>query len=196
MLVFLHGRGERGDNIELVKKHGPPKIVESKKDFPFIVLSPQCPLDQSWSSVPVIDLIDEIVSKYRVDSDRIYLTGLSMGGFGTWDIATRYPYRFAAIAPICGGGNPAAAGLLRHLPIWVFHGAKDNTVPLSRSQEMVEALREVDGNVKFTVYPEVGHDSWTVTYDNSKLYQWFLKHKRQEQPQKRPRGRSRPQTQP
>jgi len=196
MLVFLHGRGERGDNIELVKKHGPPKIVENKKDFPFIVLSPQCPLDQSWSSVPVIDLIDEIASKYRVDPNRIYLTGLSMGGYGTWDIATRYPYRFAALAPICGGGNPAAARLLRHLPIWVFHGAKDNTVPLSRSQEMVEALREVDGNVKFTVYPEAGHDSWTATYDNPELYQWFLKHKRQEQPQRRPRPRSRPETQP
>lgn len=189
MIVFLHGAGERGDNIEKVKVHGPPKIVESKKDFPFIVLSPQCLTGKRWSSDVIIDLIEEISSKEKVDNERVYLTGLSMGGFGTWEIASRDAYRFAAIAPICGGGNPSSVRRMGHLPIWVFHGGKDRTVPLSASQEMVDALVAVNGNVKFTVYPEAGHDSWTESYNNPELYSWFLKHKKQERPARRGRRR-------
>ena len=187
MIVFLHGAGERGSDIEKVKVHGPPKIVESQKDFPFIVLSPQCPTGRWWSTDVIVNLIEEISSKEKVDSERVYLTGLSMGGFGTWEIASRDPYRFAAIAPICGGGNPSSVRRMGHLPIWVFHGAKDSTVPLSASQEMVDALKAVNGNVKFTVYPEAGHDSWTESYNNQELYSWFLKHKKQERPARRRR---------
>ena len=101
-----------------------------------------------------------------------------MGGYGTWALALKYPHRFAAIAPICGAGNPVLARTIKHLPIWVFHGAKDKVVPIKHSQDMVDALKEVGGNVKFTIYPEAGHDSWTETYNNPELYEWFLKQSR------------------
>jgi predicted peptidase len=121
-----------------------------------------------------------VLADYRVDPDRIYLTGLSMGGSGTWTLAGEYPEYFAAIVPICGSGDPQDAKRLKELPIWVFHGAKDEAVPLSRSEEMVKALKEEGAEVKFTIYPEAGHDSWTETYNNPELYQWLLKHKRGE----------------
>jgi len=178
LMLFLHGAGERGDSLDLVKVHGPPKLIDNSKLFPFIILSPQCPNDQWWS-VEVLDvLLDDICKRYRVDEDHIYVTGLSMGGYGTWALAIEYPSRFAAIAPICGGGNPLKAKYIKDLPAWVFHGAKDQVVPVKSSQEMVDALKEAGGNVQFTVYPEAGHDSWTETYDNPELYEWFLKHHR------------------
>ena len=178
LIVFLHGAGERGDNIEMVKKHGPPKLVKSNPDFGFIVLSPQCPARTSWNATDIMALIEHVSANHKVDTRRIYLTGLSMGGYGTWDIAGRYPQRFAAVAPICGGGNPRYARRMRNLPTWVFHGAKDRVVPLSQSEVMVKAMKKAGGNPKFTVYPEAGHDSWTATYANPELYQWFLKHER------------------
>jgi predicted peptidase len=178
LLLFLHGSGERGTDLQLVKKHGPPKLIEAGKQLPFIVVSPQCPEGQWWQPVELTALLDEIVEKYKVDQDRIYVTGLSMGGFGTWSLAAYTPHRFAAIAPICGGGETYWTERFSHLPAWVFHGAKDKGVPLRRSEEMVESLKKHDGNVKLTVYPEAGHDAWTETYDNPELYQWFLQQKR------------------
>lgn len=182
LILFLHGAGERGDDLELVKIHGIPKIVEKQKDFPFIAISPQCPEENWWPNPWLIEslsaLLDEIISKYRVNENRIYLTGLSMGGFGTWHLAETYPDRFAAIAPICGGGMPWMAPRIKDVPVWVFHGAKDEVVPIEKSKEMVEALKKCGGNVKFSIYPEAGHDSWTETYDNPKLYEWFLEHHR------------------
>ncbi|MCK5861994.1 MAG: prolyl oligopeptidase family serine peptidase [Candidatus Hydrogenedentes bacterium] len=183
LILFLHGAGERGNNLKMVEMHGPPKqIAQENKTFPFLVVSPQCPEDEWWSSGKQIDtlsaLLDHIVATYRVDEDKIYVTGLSMGGFGTWRLACEYPDRFAAIAPICGRGDPYVARALPHLPVWVFHGAKDSVVPLQASREMVDALKKVGGNVKFTVYPDAGHNSWSETYNNPALYQWFLKHTR------------------
>ncbi len=178
LLLFLHGSGERGEDIEKVKVHGPPKLIANGKSFPFIVVSPQCPEGQLWSITDLDALLNEISENYKVDPDRIYVTGLSMGGFGTWELAIKYPNRFAAIAPVCGGGNFRLVNELKNLPIWVFHGAKDNVVPLKSSQEMVDALEKAGGNAKFTVYPEAGHDSWTETYDNPELYEWFLKQNR------------------
>ncbi len=176
LIVFLHGMGESGDDLEKVKLHGLPKIVEKKKDFPFVVLSPQCPTGKWWDEELLINLIDEIVARYNVDDRRIYLTGLSMGGFGTWKLACKYPERFAAIAPICGGGEPFdAMRFLKDMPMWVFHGAKDTVVPLRRSEEMVAAVKKVGGKPRFTVYPDAKHDSWTASYDNPELYEWFLK---------------------
>ncbi len=178
LLVFLHGAGERGDNLELVKVHGPPKLIESGRDFPFIVVSPQCPSGQRWSAENVLPLMDELIGKYKVDKDRVYLTGLSLGGFGTWSAAQTRPELFAAIAPICGGGDPTQAAKLKDLPIWVFHGGRDRTVPIARSEEMVKAIRETGSEkVKFTIYPEAGHDSWTESYDNPELYKWMLEQK-------------------
>lgn len=179
MVLFLHGAGERGSDLNKVKVHGPPKIVQQQKDFPFIVVSPQCPKDDWWTDKVevLINLVDDIVARYGVDTERIYLTGLSMGGYGTWALASKYPKRFAAIAPICGGGNRIMAFRLKDVPVWSFHGAKDRVVPLKQSEEMVNAIKDRGGNAKLTVYPDAGHDSWTETYNNAELYEWFLKHR-------------------
>lgn len=183
LILFLHGAGERGNDLEKVAKHGPPKLIASHtREFPFVIASPQCPQDDWWASPYQMEmlntLLDDLVARYRIDTERIYVTGLSMGGFGTWRLARAYPHRFAAIAPICGGGDPECAQSIRHLPVWVFHGAKDETVSVKESEKMVDALKRVDGQVTFTVYPEAKHDSWTATYDNPELYTWFLKHTR------------------
>ena len=182
LILFLHGAGERGEDVNDVKKHGPPKLLDGGKTElavkDFIVVSPQCPPNRWWQPFEVIALLDEVSGKYSVDADRVYLTGLSMGGFGTWETASRYPDRFAAIAPICGGGDPRRVRTLRDMPAWVFHGDKDRVVPVQRSIEMVDALKQLGSQVKFTRYPEAEHDSWTETYNNPELYAWFLKHKR------------------
>lgn len=177
LVLFLHGSGESGNDLNKVKVHGPPKLVEANGPFPFILVSPQSP-GRGWNPDVLSALLDSVIKEYHVDKDRVYLTGLSMGGYGTWALAAAYPGKFAALAPICGGGNPAEAGKLASLPIWVFHGAKDTTVPPKRSEEMVEALKAAGGNPKFTVYPEAGHDSWTATYDNPEFYKWLLAQKR------------------
>jgi predicted peptidase len=179
MILFLHGSGESGSDVEKVKVHGPPKLAAAGKEFPFIIVSPQAPASRiGWQVETLNALLDDIMAKYTVDQDRVYLTGLSMGGFGTWTLAMANPERFAAIAPICGGGDAFRVRRLKDMPIWVFHGAKDPTVPIKASEDMVEALKKAGGDVKFTVYPEAGHDSWTATYDNPELYTWFLEHTR------------------
>ncbi len=178
LLLFLHGSGERGDNLDLVTIHGPPMLVKKGKQFPFIVISPQCPKGQLWQPIELTALLDDVEKKYRVDKDRVYVTGLSMGGFGTWSLAAHTPYRFAALAPICGGGEKFWVKKIKHVPIWVFHGAKDTGVPLERSSSLVEVLKKANADVTFTVYPDAGHNSWTESYDNPKLYEWFLKQKR------------------
>ena len=177
LVLFLHGAGERGDNLELVKVHGPPKLIEQGQQFPFIVVAPQCPADAWWQPEKLAALLDDVERRYRVDKRRIYVTGISMGGFGTWLLALSYPRRFAAIAPICGGGHWWAVQVINHLPVWVFHGKKDRVIPFERSAEMVAALRKFGGKVKFTVYPKAEHDSWTVTYENPELYRWLLRHR-------------------
>lgn len=176
-MLFLHGAGESGNDLAKVKSHGPPKLVETKGPFPFILVSPQSP-GRGWNPEVLNALVDSVIKQYRVDKRRVYVTGLSMGGYGTWALAAAYPEKFAALAPICGGGNPADADKLAKLPIWVFHGAKDTTVPFKRSEEMVEALKAAGGHPKFTVYPEAGHDSWTETYANPEFYEWLLAQKR------------------
>ncbi len=179
LVLFLHGAGERGDDLEMVKGHGPPKLAAGGRDFPFVLVAPQCPAG-GWGWVPaeLAALLDAIEKKYRVDPDRVYCTGLSMGGGGTWRVACEYPKRFAAIAPICGGGDPRDVERIKHVPTWAFHGAKDDTVPLKRMQDMVDALRKAGGKVALTVYPDVGHGSWTRTYDNEAFYRWLLSNQR------------------
>jgi predicted peptidase len=177
LMLFLHGSGESGTNVAKVKTDGLPKVVESISDFPFILVSPQS-TGRGWNSDTLYALLNDVMRKYRVDKHRVYLTGLSMGGSGTWMLAAAYPQRFAAIVPICGSGNPADAKKLATLPIWVFHGAKDGTVPVQRSREMVEAIQEAGGNVKYTEYPEAKHNCWTETYNNPELYKWLLAQKR------------------
>jgi len=179
LMLFLHGAGEKGPDLNKVTVHGPPKLVAKEgKTFPFVIVSPQCPEERGWTDELQLEALDgllnDVVSRYRVDKDRIYVTGLSMGGFATWALAFRYPDRFAALAPICGRGNPAKVDRIKHVPVWVFHGAKDGLVPLRDSQVMVDALKQLGGNVKFTVYPEADHDSWTETYNNPAFYEWLL----------------------
>ncbi|MHC4130397.1 MAG: carboxylesterase family protein [Planctomycetota bacterium] len=179
LIMFLHGAGESGDNIDNVLVHGPPRLASEGKDFPFIIISPQCPMGVGWADKTdeLIALCDHITDTYAVDKNRLYITGLSMGGYGTWHLIERYPEKFAAAAPICGGGDEDNGPKLKNLPIWVFHGAKDGVIPISQSEEMVEAIKEAGSeNIKFTIYPEANHDSWTETYNNPELYEWFLEH--------------------
>jgi predicted peptidase len=187
LILFLHGAGERGTNVWLVATHGPPKIVRSQPDFGFIVVSPQCPSGTTWSNDALLALLDQIMAEYPVDPTRVYLTGLSMGGYGTWSLGLERPDRFAAIVPICGGGDPIRVRLadgkriaaIKSLGVWAFHGGKDPVVRLAESERMVTTLKGMNcSDVQLTVYPEAGHDSWTETYANPKLYEWLLAHQR------------------
>jgi predicted peptidase len=187
LLLFLHGAGERGTDLKKVAVHGPPKLIQSGTNLPFIVVSPQCPEPGRWDDDTLVALLDAIATDYRVKTNQVYLTGLSMGGFGTWSLATKYPERFAAVAPICGGGDlidiyltsPEKTKALKSLGIWAFHGAKDNVVPVLESERMVAALKRAGcADLKLTIYPEAQHDSWTEAYNNPELYDWFLKHVR------------------
>ena len=178
LVLFLHGSGERGSDLELVKKHGPPRLISEGKEFPFIVVSPQCRKDFWWEPNELTALLDDVTKSYKVDPDRICVTGLSMGGFGTWRLAAYRPERFAALAPICGGGEPYWASRFADVPTWAFHGAKDEGVPLRRTEEMIEAMKKKGGDPKVTIYPEAGHDSWTETYNNPEFYEWILAQKR------------------
>jgi len=208
LILFLHGSGERGTNVWLVSVHGPPKLVKPvvspTKDETaearqqrevaskmlsenFIVVSPQCPADTRWDNDTLLALLDHITASHKVDTSRVYLTGLSMGGFGTWSLGCRNPHLFAAIAPICGGGeridiligSRGRKPALQSLGVWAFHGGKDTVVPLEESEKMVNALKKAGvKNVQLTVYPEAAHDSWSASYANPKLYEWFLQHKR------------------
>ncbi|MEW6302448.1 MAG: prolyl oligopeptidase family serine peptidase [Verrucomicrobiota bacterium] len=187
LILFLHGAGERGDDVQKVSVHGPPKLVKTKPDLPFVIISPQCPAGKRWVKEDLLAFLDGILKQYRVDTNRVYLTGLSMGGYGTWSLGAAYPDRFAAIAPICGGGeiidvllgSRERAAALKSLPVWAFHGAKDTTVPLEESERMVAALKRAGcKDVKLTVYPDAKHDSWTATYENPELFAWFLSHER------------------
>ena len=179
LMLFLHGAGERGDNLEVVKKWGPPRIVQNKKDFPFILISPQCPSGRYWNIDHLKELLDQTIKNHNVDTQRIYLTGLSMGGYGSWALAAKHPKTFAAVAPICGGIDPESAEPLVDVPIWAFHGDADKVVPVSQSQAIVDAIKNKGGTkVTLTIYEGVGHNSWTETYANPKLYEWFLQHRR------------------
>jgi predicted peptidase len=187
LMLFLHGAGERGADVQRVKVHGPSKYVATHPEFPFILVSPQCPPGQVWSREALAALVREVCRTCAVDTNRVYLTGLSMGGFGTWDLGLAHPELFAAMVPICGGGELISAMLgsrsqpqaLKTLGIWAFHGAKDPVVPLSESQRMVDAAKRLGvQEVKLTIYPDAQHDSWTETYNNPELYEWLLRHER------------------
>lgn len=186
LVLFLHGSGERGDDPEMVKRHGPPRLVAEGRQFPFILVSPQCPEDRRWDVDTLGALLDQLSATCDVDPDRVYVTGLSMGGFGTWAMAQRWPDRFAAIAPVCGGGDPEKARDIARLPIWVFHGVRDTVVPIASSEAMVMNLREYGSPVRFTAYPETGHDAWVQAYDTPELYTWLLAQRREPRPETPP----------
>ena len=178
LLLFLHGSGERGDDLAKVKVHGPPRQLDGRDDFPFVVVSPQCPDDQRWQADALAALLDDVTRRLRIDAERVYVTGLSMGGRGTWDLAMSHPDRFAAIAPVCGGAIPDRACNLKGVPVRAFHGLKDDVVPLSESERVVEAVRRCGGTAELVVFPEAGHDSWTSAYSDASLWDWLLSHRR------------------
>ena len=176
LIICLHGSGGGKRDMTSATSGGLPKKMEDGAKLPFIIVAPLCPGNEWWCASSVVEVLDDVSAKYHVDAKRVYLTGLSMGGYGTWDTAARYPGRFAAVAPICGGANPELAPRLAKLPIWAFHGDADPNVPVAKDRRMIEALEKLHAPVKFTVYPGVKHDSWTQTYDNPALYEWFLQH--------------------
>jgi len=174
LLLFLHGGDERGEDLSILKRKGPPSFLDDNSDFPFVVVSPQCPENSGWDTQHLLTLLDHIEASLPIDKNRIYVTGLSMGGFATWNLAQVAPERFAAIAPICGGGNIDRICIMRDVPVWAFHGAKDTAVPYQESERLVQRLKEFGSDVKFTLYPDAGHDSWTNAYQNQQLYDWLL----------------------
>jgi predicted peptidase len=196
LVLFLHGAGERGKDNEKQLVHGVAEFAkeENCKEYPCFLAAPQCPTGQGWSdfmakkgtpskgpSEPgrlALDLVTALEKEFSIDPNRLYITGLSMGGYGTWDIITRNPDLFAAAVPVCGGGDPSQAEKIAKLPIWVFHGAKDPLVKPERSREMVEALKKAGGKPKYTEYPDVGHDSWVKAYQDADMMKWLFKQKR------------------
>jgi predicted peptidase len=181
LVLFLHGMGERGSDLSLVAVHGPPLLAEQGRTFPYWLAAPQCPARSSWffQLDALRELLRDLVRRHPIDTSRIYLTGLSMGGFGSWHLAVENPKAFAAVLPICGG-EALASGLeerlptIAHVPVWAFHGAQDTVVPLILQQYLVDSLKKAGGSVRFTVYPEADHDSWTATYDDPKVTEWML----------------------
>ena len=183
VILFLHGRGESRGPLGIVAKWGPPRMAKRGDSLPYILISPQCPAASRWTDDDqqsgVIRLLDHISEKFPVDRSRIYLTGLSMGGYGSWKMAASHPDRFAAVSPICGRGNPEDAAKLVDVPIWVFHGTEDKAVLYRHSAEMVEAIHKAGGKkIRFTTLQHVGHNSWSAAYATPELYQWFDKHRR------------------
>lgn len=179
LILFLHGMGERGDNLDSIRRNGPLRHIEDGASLPFIVLAPQCPADSWWDVGSLLALLEYAEGLWRIDNDRVYLTGLSMGGAGTWALANFCPERFAAIAPVCAFFTPGDPQRFHSLPIWCFHGAMDDFVPVSDSVRMVGSIRRCGGTARFTVYPDIAHNCWREVYSSPDLYEWFLANKRQ-----------------
>ncbi len=198
LIIFLHGAGERGETNLVPLTHFAPYILkdELRTKYPCFVIIPQCPKDKKWIETDwkldahtqpkemsdvlsnVLKIIKLTEKKYPIDSKRIYITGLSMGGFGVWDLITRFPKKFASAVPICGGADEKTAEILKKIPIWTFHGALDKVVKPERSRNMVKAIQKINGNIKYTEYPDVQHDSWKPTYLNHLMWEWLFKQKR------------------
>ena len=179
LLLFLHGGGEAGGELEHLKIHGPPKMIVEGKQFPFLILAPQHPHPKKfWNTSAVMNLLDSVIVRNRVDKSRIYLTGLSRGGTASWELVTQYPDRFAAMAVVCGRTPlPYASWINKELAMWVFHGEEDPVIRVEESEMMVEKLERMGYDIKFTRYPGVGHDAWTRAYQNDSLYSWFVQYK-------------------
>ncbi len=180
LLLFLHGGGESGMQLGALKTNGPPKLIAEGKQFPFLILAPQHPEKKKWwNTRSVKQLLDSVIARYRVDEKRIYLTGLSRGGAAAWEMAVQYPDYFAALAVVCGMTPvPYASWIDKDLPIWIFHGTEDTSIPFTESENMVRELKKLGHDVKFTVYEGVGHNAWEKAYNTESLYQWFVNQKR------------------
>lgn len=181
LIIQLHGVGERGngkEDLEKIMVHGLPKVVNDENLENCIMVAPQCPDNTFWVAKieSLKKFIDAVVEKYNIDTNRIYLCGLSMGGYGTWFAAQAYPEMFAAVAPCCGGGMVWYASVLK-MPIWAFHGEDDDVVPVSETIKMVDVLKNRNKNFKYTIYKGVKHNSWDYGF-NEDLIKWLLSHKK------------------
>tara|TARA_B100000678_G_scaffold281545_1_gene279505 strand:+ start:318 stop:1085 length:768 start_codon:yes stop_codon:yes gene_type:complete len=175
LMIFLHGSGERGSDIAKVKAHGPPKHADRNPDFPFILISPQLPAEQDWDIAKLDAILAHALRTLPVDPDRIYLTGLSRGGHATWRWGAQEPGRFAALAPVAGRGDPALGCALKDVPVWAFHGDRDDVVTPEGSFAMSRAIRACGGRMsRLTIYPDLGHNSWDPAYEDPELYLWLL----------------------
>ena len=185
-ILFLHGIGESGSNLSVLKQNGFPRNLEGDQQFPFIFIMPQCPSSTEWyytnsDNVKAMTMfLDDILARFPIDPERLSISGLSMGGIGSWYFAIKMPTRFAALVPVAfrgDGGSPAPA---IDIPVWAFHGAKDGVIPLIKAQELVDQFKSAGCSVRFTVYPDGQHDAstWTVTYNNADVYDWILRKKR------------------
>lgn len=198
VVLFLHGAGERGDDNAAQLKFLPTHLSEpeQREKFSAFVIAPQCPKEQRWGTLDwrndireypdqmsaqmqaVIEILDNVLKDPAADADRVYLTGLSMGGFGSWELASRRPELFAAVVPICGGGDVAHAHKLVELPLWAWHGDADKAVPVEQTRRMIEAIKQAGGHPRYTELPGVGHNSWTPAYTGDELLPWMFKQKR------------------
>jgi predicted peptidase len=199
LVVLLHGAGERGDDNEKQLIHGVPEFLkpENRRNYPCFLIAPQCPEGKKWVEVDwgadttmqpkepsepmrlVLGLIDQVQKDYPIDPKRIYITGLSMGGFGTWDAIARRPDLFAAAVPVCGGGDESTAPKISKIPIWAFHGSKDPAVKVAQTLRMVEALRKAGGDPGITIYPGEGHASWVPAYRDAAMMKWLFAQKKE-----------------
>ena len=200
LVMFYHGAGERGDDNHNQWKNGVQvfSFPENREKFPCFVIAPQCPNEKKWVDVAwdaesevqpagpgeqlklSLEILDKVQKEFSIDSHRLYVMGLSMGGYATWDVTTRRPDMFAAAVPICGGGDEKQAGKIKDVPIWAFHGGADPVVKTLRTRNMVAAVKEAGGNPKYTEYPGVGHDSWTQAFKEPELLPWLFAQKRAE----------------
>jgi len=198
LVIFLHGAGERGADNTAQLKHCLAEFCtpERREKYPCYVLAPQCPPAQKWLEIDwsqeqpeypqqisrpldlTLQVVESMLADSAIDKSRVYVAGLSMGGYGTWDALARRPELFAAAIPICGGGDVAAAAKISHIPIWCFHGAKDTVVKPEKSRAMIEALRTAGGQPRYTEYPDAQHDSWTRTFSNDETFQWLFAQKK------------------
>ncbi len=179
LIIFLHGAGERGDNLDLLKVYCIPKLFSQNPEYDGVrafTLSPQCPTEHTWIDfkTELFALFDEIIQKYPIDKSRVSLCGISMGGFGTWELALSESHRFSAIAPLCGGGMNWRAWYVKDIPIRVYHGRRDDVVPLSQSEAMVNSIRLQGGNVEFTIYDDLGHNCWDRAFEETDLIKWLV----------------------
>lgn len=179
LVIFLHGIGERGEDVQRVRRVGLTRRVESRAGgAPYVLVAPQCPPGRAWEPRPLGRMLDQVLVEQRVDPRQVILTGLSWGGMGTWRWGMDQPERFAALVPICGGSSASGAGALKGMPIWAFHGDADTVVPLEGHRRVAEAAKAAGALVRFTVYPGVGHNSWDKAYGDPSLEEWMLAQRR------------------
>ena len=179
LLIFLHGSGSCGHDLSKLNNNPIFQYAQAKSDFPFLVLVPQSPSEKDWWQLESLDAwFDDVMTRFHVDPDRVYLTGVSMGAYGVWDWACHRPQAFAAIVPVAGEGNDDLAGELKHVPVWAFHGSQDTAVSPVEEKRMVDAVNRAGGSARLTLYPDLGHGGWSRTYSNPDLYTWLLRQRR------------------